>query len=157
MKPVASDMSLFFRRARGQVTGLLASYVDDTLACGDRSFSDLTKKTRVKFEVKSREYHNMRFSGVYVDKTNEGFEIHQRAYIDRLQSYLVTRTSSSSAVLAQGCLGSSIQDLTSVSQQASWLKSQKRRSKSLTSNSSTKPLTICWQLETCPCACANGP
>ncbi len=27
----------------------------------------------------------MRFSGVYVDKLRDGFEIHQRAYIDRLE------------------------------------------------------------------------
>ncbi len=39
MKTVSSDMSLFFRQARGQLTGILASYVDDTLACGDSSFS----------------------------------------------------------------------------------------------------------------------
>ncbi len=28
----------------------------------------------------------MRFSGVYVNKLSYGFEIHQRAYIDRLKS-----------------------------------------------------------------------
>ncbi len=55
MKAVSSNMSLFFRRARGQVTGLLAYYEDDTLACGDRSLIDLTIKTREAFEVKSRE------------------------------------------------------------------------------------------------------
>ena len=35
MKAVSRDMSLFFRRARGQVTVVLESYVDDTLACRD--------------------------------------------------------------------------------------------------------------------------
>ena len=59
IKPVASDVSLFFRRARGQVTGLLASYVDHTLACGNDSFAKLTKRTRETFEVKSREHKNM--------------------------------------------------------------------------------------------------
>ncbi len=85
MKAVSSDMSLFFRHARGQLTGLLASYVNDTLACGDRSFVDVTAKTREAFEVKSREHNKMRFSGVYVNKLNDGFEIQQRAYIDRLK------------------------------------------------------------------------
>ncbi len=42
MKTVGRDMSLFFRRGRGQLTGILASYADDTLACGDSSFSQLT-------------------------------------------------------------------------------------------------------------------
>ena len=85
MKPVASDMSLFFRRARGRVTGLIASYVDATLACGNDLFAKLTKRTRETFEVKSREHNNMRFSGVYIDKLDDGFEIHQRAYMDRLK------------------------------------------------------------------------
>ncbi len=86
MKAVASDMSLFSRRARGKISGLLASYVDDTLACGDSSFAELTKKTREKFEMKERQNKDMRFSGIYVDKCDNGFEIHQRAYIERLES-----------------------------------------------------------------------
>ncbi len=86
MKPVASDMSLFFRRARGKVTGLLPAYVYDTLACGNDSFAKLTKRTRETFEVKSREHNNRRFSGVYFDKLRECFEIHQRAYVDRLKN-----------------------------------------------------------------------
>ncbi len=79
MNAVSSDMSLFFRRARGQVTGLIAVYVDDTLACGDRSFVELTEKSRKAFEVKSREHDKMRFSGVYVGKLSDEFEIHHRA------------------------------------------------------------------------------
>ncbi len=71
MNTVSSNMSLFFIRARGQFTGLLASYVDDTLACGDRSFVELTRKTREAFEVKSRNDNTMRFSGVYVDKLGD--------------------------------------------------------------------------------------
>ena len=39
MKTVASNMSLFFSRARSELTGLLASYADNNLACGDYSFS----------------------------------------------------------------------------------------------------------------------
>ncbi len=43
MKAVSRNM-LFFRGAREQVTGQLASYVGDVLACGDRSFVELTEK-----------------------------------------------------------------------------------------------------------------
>ena len=81
MKAAASDLSLFFRRAKGKISGLLASYVDDTLAYGDNSFAKLTKKTREKFEMKASQNKDMRFSGVYVDKCDNGLEIHQRAYI----------------------------------------------------------------------------
>ncbi len=71
----ASDMSLFFRRTRGQVTGLLASSVDNKLACVSDSFAKPTKRTREPFEVKSQEHNNMRFSGVYVEKLRDSFEI----------------------------------------------------------------------------------
>ncbi len=76
-------MSLFFRRARGQLTGLLASCVDDTLAYVDSSFSQLTEETRKGFEVKSREYDNMHFSGAYIDRSGNSFNIYQCPYIDR--------------------------------------------------------------------------
>ncbi len=55
MRTVAIDMSLLFRWARIQLNGLLAFYVDDTLACRDYSFSQLTEEIRKRFEVKSRE------------------------------------------------------------------------------------------------------
>ncbi len=75
----------FFRRTRGHLTGLLASYVNEMLACSDSSFSQLTEEVRKRFEVKSREYDKMRFSGVYIDLSDSGFNIHQRPYIDRLK------------------------------------------------------------------------
>ena len=85
MQTVASDTFLFFRRARAQLRGLLASYVDETLACGDSLFSQLTERTRKRFEVKSQEYGNMRFSGVYIDRSYNGFNSPRRPHIDRLK------------------------------------------------------------------------
>ncbi len=76
MQTVAIDICLFFRRARGRLTRLIASYFDDTLACGDSSFSQLTEDTRKKFEVKSREFDNMWFSRVYIDRSDNRFNIH---------------------------------------------------------------------------------
>ncbi len=85
MNTVASDIYLVFRRARGQLTVLLGSFIDDTLACGDSSFSQLTDETRKEFELSSREYEKTRFSGVYIDRSDNGFYIHQRTYIDLLK------------------------------------------------------------------------
>ena len=63
MKPVASDISLFFGHARGQATGLLSSYAGDRLACDNDSFAKPTRRTCESFEVKSREHNNRLFSG----------------------------------------------------------------------------------------------
>ena len=104
MQTVASGMSLFFRRARGQLTGLLVSYVDDTLACGESSFSQLTVENRKRFEVKSHEYENMRFSDFYSDRSDNGFNILQRPYIDRLKPL---SSDASFLLLRQYCVQSS--------------------------------------------------
>ncbi len=85
LRPMRAISLCFFRRTRGHLTGLLASYVNEMLACSDSSFSQLTEEVRKRFEVKSREYDKMRFSGVYIDLSDSGFNIHQRPYIDRLK------------------------------------------------------------------------
>ena len=46
-------MCPYFLDARGKVTGLVAPYVDGTMACGNRSFGEVTEKTLEAFEVKS--------------------------------------------------------------------------------------------------------
>ncbi len=61
----------------------IASYVDDTLACGESSFSQLTEEARTSLEANSREYDSIRFSVVYIDLSDNGFNIHQRLYVDR--------------------------------------------------------------------------
>ncbi len=52
MKAVASDMLLFLRRARWKISSLLASYVYDTLACGENIFAELTKKIERNLKLK---------------------------------------------------------------------------------------------------------
>ena len=77
-------MYLFFRRAESKVIGLTATYVDDTLACGDREFYKLTERTQDRFETKPREKEQIHFAGVYINKDAQGYRIHQSRYIDRL-------------------------------------------------------------------------
>ena len=74
----------FFRRWKVCLSKALASYVDDT-SCGDNSFAELTKSARESFDFKKREYENVRFSDLYIERHADGFHIHQRAYIDRLE------------------------------------------------------------------------
>ena len=86
MQTVARDISLSIGRARGKLTGLLVSYVEDTLACRNYLFSQLSEKIPKRLEVKPSEYDSMRFSGVYIDRSDSGLNIHQWSYIDRLKS-----------------------------------------------------------------------
>lgn len=85
MKTVASGMSLFFRLTRDQLTGLIATYVDDTLDAGNRCFDKDSEKTRGHFEVNERERNKMRFAGIYVYKSNHGYRVHQTPYLEILK------------------------------------------------------------------------
>lgn len=61
VKKVASDMSLFFKHARGRASRLLASHVDDSIASGDNKILEFTEKSGQLFEVKGRETDKKRF------------------------------------------------------------------------------------------------
>ncbi len=89
MKAVASDMALFFRPAREKISGVLTSYVDDTLACGGNTFLKLTRKPLEKFGMKARQSKDLRFSGVYIEKCDNRFEIILCACIERLKLTLL--------------------------------------------------------------------
>ena len=54
------------------------------MSCGDNALAELAKRTREAFDLKKRERDNMRFSGVYIDTNADGFHVHQRSYIERL-------------------------------------------------------------------------
>lgn len=53
MKTVRSDMSLFFRHVRGKFAGLIATYVDDTLACVNDTFSKIVSNFEYRVGIGS--------------------------------------------------------------------------------------------------------
>ena len=78
MQTVASDALIIFKPAENQLIRLLASNVDGTLDGSELSFSQLTEETRKRFEVNSHIFENMRFSRVYIDRSNKVFNIDLR-------------------------------------------------------------------------------
>lgn len=86
MELSATDMSFFFKKVRGKICGLLGTYVDDTIFCGDKQFEDITSATSKRFESKEKEWDKFRFAGVYIETLQDGFIIHQKNYIDRLKN-----------------------------------------------------------------------
>ena len=85
MKPMTFYVSLFFKHARGQLSGVLESYVDDTWSCRENSFAELSKRICEAFDVKKREHDNMRFSGLHIGRYTVESHIHQSGYINRLE------------------------------------------------------------------------
>ena len=62
----------------------MATFVDDSLAVGDRSFNYLMGVTEQRREAKPKLYNNLRFFGAYIKTLKNMFMTHQKVYIDRL-------------------------------------------------------------------------
>lgn len=85
MTEPTSDLSLFFKVVDTALSGAVVTDVDDTLSAGSSKFEEESKVTERTFESRSREYDNIKFSGVKSDTTNSGFLMHQSEYVDKLQ------------------------------------------------------------------------
>ena len=80
MKSTTGDISLFVKSVHGRLTGLVGTYVDDSLAAGNEYFEKLTSKTMEKFESREREVDNTSFIGMSIKTTKDGFELSQDSY-----------------------------------------------------------------------------
>lgn len=85
MQKAASDMGLFFRKTRGMLSGLIGTYVDDSMLAGDPDFLRHTDQTLQKFDSKGREMDNTSFAGVYIETLEKGFKLHQKSYAKRIE------------------------------------------------------------------------
>ena len=65
--------------------GLCANYVDDTLHAGTKEYAKLCNKTEEKFKCKEIEWDNVQFAGVEVETKKNGFEVHQKKYINKIR------------------------------------------------------------------------
>lgn len=86
MKSTVGDADLFFKSIRGKLSGLTATYVDDTLQAGNQEFSDFAKQTESRFECKPRDYDSCTFVGKQIEKRGTGFIIHMKRYISHFKS-----------------------------------------------------------------------
>jgi Reverse transcriptase (RNA-dependent DNA polymerase) len=78
------DSGHFFRAMNKKLVALTASIVDDLLMAGDDDFHESLLYTSKWFKSREHEYDKVRFAGVNIDKSQDGYETHQRKYIDKL-------------------------------------------------------------------------
>lgn len=74
------DLSLFTKHVDFKLLGLIGTYMDDALICGNAEFLNLTEKTLEKFESRARELDDANFAGVRVKATEFGFKFSQENY-----------------------------------------------------------------------------
>lgn len=66
------------------IQGLLALYVDDTLALGTETFMKLTGKLPEEFDSRSKEFPPLLFSGVTVNPDPLDYFLEQNKYLEKL-------------------------------------------------------------------------
>jgi hypothetical protein len=79
------DSGLFFQTMNRKLVALTASFVDDLLMAGAEDFHEQSLYTSQRFKSRDRDYDNVKFAGVNINKTSNGFEVHQHDYIQKLQ------------------------------------------------------------------------
>lgn len=87
MVPTFSDPALFFHSIKGEVQGIIGSYVDDTISTGNDDFVESSKTIEKTFESKPREYQNFKFAGMEIETREDGpFRIHQEQFAKRIET-----------------------------------------------------------------------
>ena len=88
MVPTEIDPSLYIKEGSEGTDGLLGSYVDGSLLCGDKTFQELTERTMQRFESRTRQWDDIDFLGVHVSTngTENGreFLISQPEYVGKV-------------------------------------------------------------------------
>lgn len=76
---------MFFKRLDGKLKGSCATYANDTLQVGDKTYKKLTEQTMTIFQCRDREWYNTDFAGVELENVDNEFRLHQKQYIQKLK------------------------------------------------------------------------
>ena len=64
---------------------MVATYVDDSLHAGTKSYGKLRERTEQNFQCEKRYWDNIQFSGLQIGTKEDYFLIHQKPYIKKLE------------------------------------------------------------------------
>lgn len=86
MRPCISDAALFFKEIHAHLSGLIGTYVDDTIGAGNSQFREKSKVTEQRFESKKREEGNFKFAGIKIETIGENkFKLSQSDFAKRIK------------------------------------------------------------------------
>jgi hypothetical protein len=84
MKSTTGEPAMFYKAVNDKIAGVTSAYVDDLLMAGTKEFEKETELTSQKFVSRKREYGEVRFAGTEIDKTGDGFIVHQCEYCSKI-------------------------------------------------------------------------
>ena len=81
---------MFYYRKDKKLSGLVAVHVDDFYSAGDESFKkDVLDKIYNKYECSKREVDKFRFTGIDIEKSEEGIKMSQNHYANSIEEIVV--------------------------------------------------------------------
>jgi hypothetical protein len=84
MERTSFDSAFFYKVLDEKLGGMCATYVDECLHAGTDQYSKSAEKTELRFQCREREYDNVTFAGVEIKKSEDGFVMNQRSYVNKL-------------------------------------------------------------------------
>jgi hypothetical protein len=75
---------MFFKLFESKLQGMCATYVDDALHEGNMVCAGIAEKTMNRLKYRDTEMDNVTFSGVEINMSTCGFQLHQQRYISAL-------------------------------------------------------------------------
>lgn len=85
MTPTTRDLPLFFKEINGQLAVIMGVNLDDSLGTGDNDLFEALKSTEQKFQFNARVYDNFLLEGIEINKTDDGFVMHQRKLAKKIK------------------------------------------------------------------------
>lgn len=80
------EQSLFFLYDnKDNLTGLTFLYVDDTIGTGTENFLKLLTKIEESFKLRERSFNSFKFSGIFMEQTENKIIFHKNPYLHKLQ------------------------------------------------------------------------
>jgi hypothetical protein len=103
MRPTIVDPAVFVKHdAAGKLERLCVLQVDDSLICGTADFLRQEEISSVAFPSKGRKKVTempMEFNGSVIQRTKQGFEVNQNAYVESIPSNPIPRTAADFATI----------------------------------------------------------
>jgi ribonuclease HI len=103
MRPTIVDPAVFVKHdAAGKLVGLCVLQVDDSLICGTADFLRQEEINSVAFPSKGRTMVTetpVEFNGSVLQRTKQGFEVNQNAYVESIPSNPIPRTAADFAAI----------------------------------------------------------
>lgn len=92
IKQLYGYLACFIKKTQWKLSGVVDSYVEDTISIGDRSFNEESKLTERVFESNPRTYISFVFAGIHIERHGTVFLLQHTYYAWKLKELSLDST-----------------------------------------------------------------